>query len=139
MRARSTLVPAVLMVVAALVFTTAPAQAHNTGWRTSASWGLTESGGDAAVGWLRSANSACLNNRKVKVFKVRSGRDQLVGVDRRTGVPTGSGDGYINASITLRDGKRYYIKALRKNVGTGRHTHICKPYKARSVLWSDPS
>lgn len=139
MTPRRTVTLAAAALAVSLLAPAPPAVAHDQAWRTGAMWGMTESGGEAVVGWLTSANEGCLNERRVKVLQVRAGRDRVVGIDRRTGVPIGSGDGYINAPVNLREGKRYYIKALAKNIGSGAHDHLCKAYTAPPVRWSDPT
>lgn len=111
------------------------AEAHRTGWRTSSSFGMTASGGEAALGTISSPKAQCVNLRKVKLFMVRAGRDRLVGVDRRSGRPSGNGDGYWVVEANLRPGKRYYAKVVRKNLGTGSHRHICRAYRTSTLTY----
>ncbi len=112
------------------------AQAHRTSWRTSSSFGMTASGGEAALGSISSAKAQCVSGRKVKLFMVRGGRDRLVGVDRRSGQPSGNGDGYWVVEANLRPGKRYFARVVRKNLGSGSHRHICRAYRTSTVTYS---
>jgi hypothetical protein len=112
------------------------AEAHRTSWRTASSFGLTASGGEAALGTISSPKAQCVSGRKVKLFMVRAGRDRLIGVDRRSGQPSGNGDGYWVVEANLRPGKRYYARVVRKNLGNGNHRHICKAYQTSRVTYS---
>lgn len=112
-----------------------PAAAHDTSYATSSSFGLTSSGGEAALGTVSSPQADCVSNRKVKLFQARPGRDRLVGVDRRTGVPSGSGEGYWVIPTDLRDGRRYYAVVVRKDVGSGSHDHVCRAHRSIAQEW----
>ena len=124
------LVPPVLaaLLVGALLAATGPAEAHDRSWRTATSFGMGVYPVEAALGTISSPNAGCVNNRKVKLFQVRPGRDRLLGVDRRSGSAT-NGDGYWTVRATLSPARRYYAVVLRKNVGSGAHDHLCKPYR----------
>jgi len=136
---RRAVIALALALTAALAAPAPDAAAHDRKWRTTASWGLTASGGEAAVGWVQSPHAPCVNDRVVKVFRVKPGRDALVGVDRRTGWPTGSGEGYINAPADLVAGKKYYIVVKKKNIGPRGHKHVCKAWTSGKVAWNPPS
>lgn len=125
----------VAMATVLVLLPVEPAVAHTVRWRTTASFGLTASGGEAALGTVSSPRAGCVKNRKVKLFLVRPGRDRQVGVDRRTGVPTGSGDGYFVIPTDLRPGRRYYAVVVKKNLGSGRHRHICKQYRTSALQY----
>ncbi|MDZ5619480.1 hypothetical protein [Nocardioides bizhenqiangii] len=112
-----------------------PAAAHTVRYGTVSSFGLTASGGEAALGRVSSPNAACVNNRKVKLYLVRPGRDLQVGVDRRTGVPSGNGDGYWVVPTNLRPGRSYYAVVGAKDLAAGSHLHLCKEYRTSVVPW----
>ena len=139
MTPRPTIALAAAATALALAAPVPPAASHDRAWRTTAAWGLTSSGGEAAVGWVESSNAACENDRKVKLFQVRPGADRVAGIDRRTGHPVGSGDGYLLVTADLVQGKRYYIKVLKKDIGAGAHDHICKAVTSGRVTWSPPA
>lgn len=110
----------------------AGADAHRASWRTTSSYGLTASGGEAALGRISSPKGKCVNLRKVKLFQVRRGRDRLVGVDRRSGRPRSDGPGYWVIETNLRSGKHYYARVVRENIGGRRHKHICRSYRTHA-------
>lgn len=117
-------------MVAALVGAGA-ANAHNTRYRTATSYGYVTAP-DAALGVISSAKAGCVKGRIVKLYKVRSGRDRLMGRDR-SGVPSGSGEGFWEVRANLRSGKRYYAKVTKKNIGPRGHKHICRPYQSSKL------
>lgn len=131
-----TAIAAALVVALIASLTPAPASAHTTKFRTRVAWGMTASGGEAALGYVRSPKKKCVNRRKVKLLKVRRHKkDKVIGVDRRSGLPTGNGDGYFVIEANLREGKRYRVKVVRKNIGKNRHRHICRGYKTRALRY----
>jgi hypothetical protein len=112
-----------------------PAAAHTVRYRTVSSFGLTASGGEAALGTVSSPHAGCVKGRKVKLYQVRPGRDLQIGVDRRTGAPTGSGDGYWVVPTNLRPGRSYYAVVLAKDLAAGSHLHLCKQYRTSAVRY----
>ena len=69
-------------------------------------------------GRVTSSNERCEAGRRVAVFRVRSGPDQRVGLDRADSV------GRWRLVHNARAG-RYYAKALYRDIGPGEHRHIC--------------
>jgi hypothetical protein len=100
------------------------ADAHRTSYRTSSSFGFAEP--TAALGSVSSPQAGCVRGRLVKLFRKRPGRDPLMGRDR-SGVPSGSGDGFWEISRSLPDG-RYYARVVKKDIGRGSHRHLCRAY-----------
>ena len=130
--------PALLIALATallMALPVSPAEAHTVRYRTASSFGLTASGGEAAIGSVSSPRAACVQGRKVKLYLVRPGRDLQVGVDRRTGVPTGSGDGYWVVPTNLRPGRSYYAVVTAKDLAAGSHLHLCKQYRTSAVRY----
>ncbi len=124
-----------LAVLILATLPSAPAAAHTVRYRTLSSFGLTASGGEAALGSVSSPHAACVKGRKVKVYQVRPGRDLQVGVDRATGSPAGSGDGYWVVPMNLRPGRSYYAVVIARDLAAGRHLHLCKQYRTSAVRY----
>ncbi len=121
-------------VLLALVATTGPsASAAPRKARTSSSFGLTSSGGEAALGTVTSTHARCVKNRRVNLFLIRPGKPRkLVGVDRRTGRPAGNGDGYWVIETNLRPGRAYVAVVTRRQVGR----ILCLKYTTSRVRYS---
>lgn len=117
----------VTAVIVVLVATLAPAQAAPAAKaRTSTSFGMTSSGGEAALGTVSSTHPACVKKRTVKLFMIRPGKKRkLVGVDRRTGQPSGNGDGYWMIPANLKPGRKYVAVVTKRKVGRV----TCKAYQ----------
>jgi hypothetical protein len=112
------------------------ADAHRTSYKTSSSIGFAENP-TAALGFVNSPKAKCVKRRLVKLYKVRRGKDRLVGKDR-SGVPSGSGKGFWEVRRNLKRG-RYYAKVVRKNIGRGKHRHICRAYRTSILPYSKPA
>src|SRR5919106_5819007 len=70
-------------------------------------------------GRLTSSNERCETGRRVAVFRVRSGSDLRVASDRTDSL------GRWQLVYNARAGD-YYAKALRRDIGSGDHNHICR-------------
>jgi hypothetical protein len=106
------------------------AAAHETRYPTASSFGFVE-GPTAAWGVVSSTQAGCVKGRLVKLFRKKPGPDRLMGRDR-SGIPSGSGDGFWEIERSLPDGK-YYARVIKKNIGRGSHRHLCRAYTT-SVL-----
>lgn len=98
--------------------------------KTSSSFGMTASGGKAALGRVSSKKAKCVNNRKVKLFLIRPGKPKkLIGVDRRTGKPAGDGPGYWVIPAKLKEGRKYQAVVTKRVVGK----LVCRAYKTSKL------
>lgn len=101
--------------------------------KTTSSFGMTKYGGEAALGTVSSKNAKCVKNRKVKLFQIRPGKSpKLVGVDRKTGKPSGNGAGYWVIPVNLKVGKKYQAVVTKRVVGK----ITCKAYKSSKLPWT---
>ncbi len=101
--------------------------------KTASSFGLTKYGGEAALGRVSSKNAKCVKNRKVKLYLVRPGKSRkLVGMDKKTGSPSGNGDGYWVIPVNLKVGKKYQAVVSKRVVGK----ITCKAYTTSKVKYS---
>jgi len=134
MRTHSAILLTLGLCVSLLAVASPSATAHTRRWGTSSSFGMTASGGKAALGTVTSKKAACVKNRKVKLFMVRPGKKaKQIGVDRRTGAPSGNGDGYWVIPANLKKGKRYYAVITQKNIGPKGHKHLCRKYRTSTL------
>ncbi len=124
----------VTAAVIALIATMAPAQAApQAKASTSTSFGLTKYGGEAALGTVSSTHPQCVKKRKVRLFQIRPGKKpKLVGVDRRTGLPSGNGDGYWVIPTNLKPGRKYVAVVTKRKVGRV----LCKAYRTSKLPYS---
>jgi hypothetical protein len=81
------------------------------------------------TGNLDSPILECLDNRKVAVFKVRSGSDSSVG-DTRS-----ESDGSWFVPKKKAGEAKYYVKVRGKDLGGG---DSCKPYRSPSKRFEEP-
>lgn len=80
----------------------------------------------AFKGKVRSGRPKCEKNRKVKIKKMRPGRDRVVGRDRT--------NDRGKFRVRERNAKgRYYAKVSRRSRGRYGHTHICKKDASRPI------
>ncbi len=101
--------------------------------KTTSSFGMTKSGGKAALGTVSAKKAKCVSNRKVKLFKIRPGKSpKLVGVDRKTGSPSGDGPGFWMIPAKLKVGKKYQIVVTKRTVGK----LTCKAYRSSKLPWT---
>ena len=101
--------------------------------KTSSSFGLTSWGGEAALGTVSSKSAKCVSNRKVKLYQIRPGKSRkLVGMDRKTGSPSGNGAGYWVIPTNLKVGKKYQIVVSKRVVGKV----TCKAYTSSKVKFT---
>ena len=70
-------------------------------------------------GRVSSSKPRCETGRTVAVFRVRSGPDERVAMDRT------DSEGRWKLTYNPRAGN-YYAKAFRKDIGPGAHRHICR-------------
>jgi hypothetical protein len=102
----------------ALATSVASLMIAGTAWATthptSSSFGFVQNP-DGALGQINfnSGPRACRQGRTVKLFLKRSGSDRLVGSDRSDSA------GQWEVDHNLQDGKKYYAKTARKDIGGG--------------------
>lgn len=98
--------------------------------RTTSSFGMTASGGRAALGTVSAKKAKCVKNRTVRLFLIRPGKSKkLVGVDRRTGRPAGDGPGFWAIPAKLKEGRKYQAVVTKRVVGK----LVCKAYKTSKL------
>ncbi len=129
-RIRGVIIGAVLALIASSGMTAATAASSAT---TSTSFGLTKSGGEAALGTVSSSRPQCVKKRKVKLFLVRPGKSRLlVGVDRATGKPAGNGDGYWVIPANLKPQRKYVAVVTKRKV----KKVVCKAYTTSKLRYA---
>jgi hypothetical protein len=76
-------------------------------------------------GVVSSSKQRCAVERKVRVFRIRSGDDKLLGADVSQEGSTGGPYTVTAPTGDLKEG-RYYSKVKRFDLAAGRrHTHLC--------------
>jgi len=123
-----------LAIVIAALGGASIAEAHSTTYRTTSSFAF-GAVPEAALGFINDGvgNQDCRKGRIVKLYRVRSGRDLLLGRDR-SGTPVGNGDGHWTVHANLGNA-RYYARIKQKNIGTGAHRHICRAYRTSTLRY----
>jgi hypothetical protein len=92
------------------------ASAHKFNAKTTAK--ITSGGPDGAEGKVGSKRAVCKPGRKVKLFRLKSGRDDLIGWSFT------NDEGRWELASQLVAGK-YYAVVTRRREGSGAHEHIC--------------
>jgi hypothetical protein len=115
----------VVLAVAAVAALALAAVAFATTHPTSTSFGFAQNP-DEALGQINfnTGPQACRQGRKVKLFLKRHGSDRLVGSDRSDSA------GQWAIEHNLRDGKKYYAKIPRKDIGGGDR---CASYRTTAL------
>ena len=103
------------------------ASAHTTRFSTATSFGFFSGSPNAILGDISSSNSACEPRRRVKVFRRQRGPDRLIGRAR-----SNSGGQWELERGRFRRA-RYYAKVVKKNIGSGRHKHLCRAYRTSAL------
>ena len=103
------------------------AGAHTKSYKSASSYGYPTSGVEFVVGDLTSSNTACEPRRRIKLFLERGGADRKVGMTHTNST------GFWEIHADLQKGKRYYMKASRKNLGPSGHRHTCKAYRSEAL------
>jgi len=95
------------------------ASAHKFNAKTTAK--ITSGGPDGAEGKVGSKRAVCKPSRKVKLFRLKSGRDDLIGWAFT------NDEGRWELASQLVAGKYYVVvtRAVRSVKGSGAHEHIC--------------
>jgi hypothetical protein len=78
-------------------------------------------------GRVKSSNSACEQQRKVKLFKKRSGADKLLGKDK-----TNNHGKWEIVVQPLKSGA-YYAKVVRREEGTAGTIFVCRGDRSRTI------
>jgi hypothetical protein len=79
-------------------------------------------------GRVKSSNTACEQQRKVKLFKQRSGADKLLGKDK-----TNHHGKWEIVVQPLKSGA-YYAKVVRREEGTAGTTFVCRGDRSRTIV-----
>ena len=115
---------AALIAAGTLVLSSAGvAAAQSTSFKTSLTINFSNSGSDSFSGRVKSPKSACIRQRKVSVYRKRSGSDQKIGADSSSA----SGRWRVKVGGNARRGD-YYAKTKRATLSSG----TCQA--ARSVV-----
>jgi hypothetical protein len=92
------------------------ASAHKFNAKTTVK--ITDGGPDGAEGKVGSRRAACKPSRKVKLYREKSGRDDLIGWSFTNDA------GRWELASDLKEGD-YYAVVTRRREGSGAHEHIC--------------
>ena len=79
---------------------------------------ITSGGPDGAEGKVGTNRAACKKGRKVRLYRVKSGKDDLIGWS------------FTNKEarwelVTELDAGKYYAVVTRRREGSGAHEHVC--------------
>ena len=118
---------ALMAVLGGVVLSAGIAGAHTKSYKSGSSYGYPTSGAEFVVGDLQSSNVKCEPGRRIKLFLERGGADRKVGTTRTNST------GFWEIKADLQKGKRYYMRASRKNLGPSGHRHICKAYRSSAL------
>jgi hypothetical protein len=79
-------------------------------------------------GHVKSSNHACEVQRKVKLFKQRSGPDKLLGKDKT------NGHGRWEIDVEPLKSGAYYAKVVRRSEGAAGTIFVCRGDRSRTVV-----
>ena len=130
---------AIVATAVGLIMNATIASAHSTSFATRISIGFSNpepplvDPDDFFSGQVRSRRNGCEPDRRVGVFRVRPGKDTLLGVTE-----TGANGTWL---LVREDppNARYYAVVAARNIGVGGHTHICKAARSAEIKLDQPT
>ncbi len=121
---------AVLVAAVSVSLGAGVASAHRVIYKSTVSIKFTTSAyGDSFSGKVRSPRARCVKRRSVRVFRVATGPDTVIGTD----TSSDTGAWVVNPGGFASPGD-YYAKAKRKVLKrNARHRHICRGATSRTI------